>query len=97
MTAAGKQHEGATLREPVVVAEFWANRAGESVRIQFREYEGTALVDVRRHYTAKDGVLRPTQKGLSITIRRLPDLARAIAKAERKARALGLIKPEGQS
>lgn len=84
------------LAEPVIVSEFWANRRGESVRISLREYEGIALVDVRRHYTAKDGVLRPTKKGLSIAIRRLPDLNAALAKAEQKARELGLIKPAGE-
>jgi hypothetical protein len=74
-----------------------ANRRGEAVRVQLREFEGIALVDVRRHYTAKDGVLRPTNKGLSITIRKLPALAQALAAALQKARELGLIPPaEGQ-
>ncbi len=49
------------LSEPVMVAEFWANRRGESVRVQLREYEGRALVDVRKHFTAEDGKLQPTR------------------------------------
>jgi len=77
---------------PVIVAEFWANRRGESIRVQFYEFEGTTLLDIRKHYTAADGVLRPTRKGLSVTIRRLPDLAKAIVKAERMAHELGLLK-----
>jgi Transcriptional Coactivator p15 (PC4) len=79
------------LSEPVIVAEFWANRRGESVRVQLREFEGHALVDVRRHFTAADGVLRPTKKGLSLAIPRLPDLAKAINQAVTKARELGLL------
>lgn len=85
------------LAEPIIVAEFWCNRRGEAVRVQLREYEGVAILDLRRHYTASDGVLRPTKKGLSIAIRKLPDLVSAINKAEQKARALGLIKPAGQA
>ena len=81
----------ATLSEPIVVAEFWANRGGESVRIQLRDYEGQALVDVRRYYTGAEGRLLPTGKGVAISVRKLPDLAAAITKAERKARELGLL------
>jgi Transcriptional Coactivator p15 (PC4) len=83
-----------SLAEPIIVAEFWANRRGESIRVQLREFEGIAILDVRKHYTAADGVLRPTKKGLSLVIRRLPDLAAAIAKAERQARELGLLGQE---
>jgi hypothetical protein len=84
------------VSEPITVAEFWANRRGEAVRISLREFEGIALVDLRKYYTGREGKLLPTKKGLSVAIRRLPDLAAAIAKAEQKARELGLIKPAGQ-
>jgi len=87
---------GASLIEPVVVSEFWANRSGESVRVQLREYEGRALVDVRKHFTADNGKMQPTKKGLSIAIARLPDLAVAINKALRKAIELGLIADKGR-
>jgi hypothetical protein len=85
------------LPEPVIVAEFWANRRGESVRIQLREFEGLVLVDIRKHYTAADGRMLPTKKGLSIAIARLPDLARAIGKAVHKAQELGLLSGGGES
>jgi hypothetical protein len=80
-----------TLAEPVICSEFWANRRGETVRIQLREYQGIIIVDIRRHYTAADGKMLPTRKGISLVIARLPDLAKAIGQAERKARELGLI------
>lgn len=79
------------LSEPVIVAEFWANRRGEAVRIQLRRFEGRAILDLRKHYTAPDGVLRPTKKWLSLVVTRLPDLAIAIGKALEQARELGLI------
>jgi hypothetical protein len=79
------------LPEPVIISEFWANRRGESVRVQLSEFEGRVLVDVRRHYTDKEGKLRPTRKGISIAVTRLTELAGAINQAVAKARELGLI------
>lgn len=81
-----------TLAEPVICSEFWANRRGESVRIQLREFQGITIVDIRRHYTAANGKTLPTKKGIALAIARLPDLARAIAKAVNKAEELGLIR-----
>jgi hypothetical protein len=80
-----------TLPEPIVCDEFWRNRRGESVRVQLREYEGQLLVDLRVHYL-RDGKLVPTQKGLSIVARKLPELALAVAKALKRARELGLLR-----
>jgi hypothetical protein len=83
-----------TLAEPIVCAEFWRNRRGESVRIQLRQYEGQLLVDLRVHYTAADGTMRPTAKGLSIVLRKLPDLLTGVRKAAAKAHELGLLDEE---
>jgi hypothetical protein len=58
------------LAEPVIVAEFWANRRGESIRVQLSEFKGRALIDVRKYFTAKDGTLKPTKKGFAIAVAR---------------------------
>lgn len=87
---------GTSLTEPIVVSEFWANRSGKSVRVQLHKYEGCTLVDVRKHFTADDGKMQPTKKGLSIAVARLPDLAKAINHAVDKARELGLIADKGR-
>jgi hypothetical protein len=79
------------LNPAVVVSQFWANRQGESIHIQLLEFEGHALIDLRKYFTDKDGKLLPTRKGLSLVVARLPDLAAAINKAVRKATELGLI------
>jgi hypothetical protein len=84
-----------TLPEPVEVHKFWANRRGEAVVVALREYEGTLIIDLRRHYTAADGKLRPTSKGLALAIAKLPELASAVAKALAEARARGLIREAG--
>jgi hypothetical protein len=83
--------------EPIVVAEFWANRNGEAVRVQLKEFSGRPLLDVRKFFTDPNGKLVPTKKGLAIAIARLPDLARAIGKAVHKAQELGLIPGGGES
>jgi hypothetical protein len=80
-----------SLSEPVIVSEFWANRRGETIRVQFREFEGRALIDLRKHFTDKTGKLQATKKGLALVIARLPQLAAAINEALAKAHALGLI------
>jgi hypothetical protein len=83
------------LAEPVEIAKFWKNRCGEAVIVQLCEYEGRVLADARVNFTNQEGKLQPTGKGISISVHRLPELVAALAKAERKARELGLIKGEG--
>jgi hypothetical protein len=79
------------IPEPVIVSDFWANRRGESVRVQLREFEGRPLIDVRKHFTNGEGKLQATKKGLALAIARLPELAAAINQALAKARTLGLL------
>lgn len=80
-----------SLPVPEKVAEFWRNRGGESVRIELREFEGRVVADVRIYFADGKGVLRPSKKGVCLTIHKLPELARGITKALTRARELGLI------
>jgi hypothetical protein len=86
--------QAVTLPEPVRVAEFWKNRRGESIRATLATYEGRNYFDLRQHCTAHDGKMQPTQKGINVAVLRLPELARAVAKALATARELGLIDGE---
>jgi hypothetical protein len=86
----------APLAEPVEIAKFWKNRRrAESVHVTLSEYEGHALINVRIYSTGSDGIDRPTTKGIALSVRKLPELASALAKAETKARELGLIDVQG--
>ena len=70
------------LDDAIIVAEFWANRRGEAVRIQIRTYEGRRVIDLRKYFNDKaSGQLRPTRKGLTLALTKLPDLAHGINKA----------------
>jgi hypothetical protein len=80
------------LTEPITVAEWWKNRRGESIRLTLSQVQGRSIVDLRTWFT-QDGKLKPG-KGFAAEIRHLPRLAAALAKAERKARELGLIEDE---
>jgi Transcriptional Coactivator p15 (PC4) len=85
----------ATLPEPIEIAKFWKNRRrNESVHVSMSEYEGHCLINVRVYATGTDGIDRPTPKGVAMGIRKLPELARALAKAEARARELGLLDGE---
>jgi hypothetical protein len=62
---------------------------GDAIRLVLNEYEGRNIFDLRTWFTA-DGKLKPG-KGFAAEVRHLPRLAAEIAKAEAKARELGLI------
>jgi hypothetical protein len=84
-----------TLTEPITIVKFWKNRRrNESVHVTLSEYEGRTLINVRTYSTGTDGIDRPTPKGIAMAIDKLPELARSLAKAEAKARALGLLEAE---
>jgi hypothetical protein len=84
-----------TLSEPVEIAKFWKNRRrSESVHVSLSEYEGHCLINVRVYLTGTDGIDRPTPKGVAMGIRKLPELAEALVKAEAQARLLGLLDGE---
>jgi hypothetical protein len=82
------------LAEPI--AKLWKSRNHtEHVRVELSEYEGHPLVNVRIWQTGSDGIDRPTVKGIAMAVRKLPELAHALVKAETRARELGLIGDEG--
>lgn len=81
-----------SLTEPTIIAEWWENRRGQSIRLALNTYEGRNVFDLRTWFT-DDGRLKPG-KGFACEVRHLPRLAAELAKAEAKARELGLIEGE---
>jgi Transcriptional Coactivator p15 (PC4) len=81
-----------TLPEPVPIAKFWKSRnRTEHVRVDLSEYQGRPLINVRVWQTGSDGIDRPTKRGIAMAVRNLPELVRALVKAEAKARELNLV------
>jgi hypothetical protein len=80
------------LSEPITIAKISKNRnRTESVHIGFSSYEGHNLINVRIYAAGTDGVDRPTVKGISMSVRKLPALTVALLKAEDRAREIGLL------
>jgi hypothetical protein len=83
-----------TLPEPLKVDSFWRNRRHEAVVSTLSTFEGRNIFDVRIH-AMKEGRLVPTARGVAVVVLRLPDLHKAITKALRQARELGLLPDAG--
>jgi hypothetical protein len=79
-----------TLSEPITIAQWWKNRSGASIRISLLGWEGHTLIDVRSWHSSSEGKLVPG-KGFAASVKHLPRLATALAKAVAKATELGLI------
>jgi hypothetical protein len=86
----------APLAESIEIGKFWKNRRRDTaIVVSLSSYEGHNLISVREHFTGQDGCMRPTTKGLSMVVRRLPELSNTIRKALEKARELNLLPEEG--
>jgi hypothetical protein len=80
------------LAEAIEVAKIWKSRRRDiAIVISLAPFEGKTIFDIRQHAIGSDGCMRPTQKGLALVVRRLPEIAEAIGKALTVARARGLI------
>lgn len=90
------QHGAQRPKLDEAIARFWKSPRNriEHVRVDLSEYQGHPLINVRVWQTGSDGIDRPTTKGIAIAVRKLPELMRALAKAEIKARELGLLDDE---
>ena len=70
--------------------------ATETVHIDISEFGGHDLVDIRiwANYKSAAQPKRPTKKGVSLNIEKLPELIYALEKAQLRAREAGLLKDE---
>lgn len=74
-----------------LITAFDKNKA-EEVRIELSEFNGHNLVAARVWATSRaDGTRVPTRKGITLNIRRLPELIGGLQEAEREARKAGLL------
>jgi hypothetical protein len=83
------------LPEPIEVAKISKNRRRDKVIVvSLSTYEQTEIINVREHFVGADGIMRPTTKGVAMSVKRLPELSAALCKALVKARELGLIEAD---
>lgn len=74
----------------IIIAE-WPKNGRETMRVRLDSFKDQAVIDCRAWYPGNDGRLRPGRGGLTVSIRHLPSLANALAKAMETAIAAGLI------
>jgi Transcriptional Coactivator p15 (PC4) len=74
----------------IIIAE-WRKNSREILRVRFDSYKGHAVICVRAWYADNDGILKPGRGGLTVSVRHLPALASALAKAIEMANATGLL------
>jgi hypothetical protein len=80
------------IPEPIEICKFWKNRRRDTaIVIALSSYKEHNLVSVREHVIGTDGCMRPTTRGTSLVVRRLPELSAALCKALKRARELGLL------
>jgi hypothetical protein len=60
-------------------------------RVAISRFAGRDVIDVRIWWRRPNGEHGATKRGLTVDVCQLPALARALVKAKRKARKLGLI------
>jgi hypothetical protein len=65
----------------------------ERVRVALDTYRDTRLIDLRIvvDLSGSSGIDAPTKKGISLRVEFLPELRRALAEAEARAREMGWI------
>ena len=83
----------ATIVFPLVIAE-WDRNAREVIRVALDHYQGRHTVNFRVWYHDGD-VLKPGKSGITLSVKHLPAMADAMAKALAAARELGLLVDDG--
>jgi hypothetical protein len=80
------------LAEPRVVFQVWKGRQrSECIRLTLSRYKGKAIADLRVFFTTSSGHMQPTKKGIAFGVAKLPELRKALEKAEATAIDLDLI------
>jgi hypothetical protein len=75
----------------ILIATLDKNKDSE-IRVALSEYRGQQLVDIRTFLAFTEAkVPMATKKGISLGVRHLPALVKALKAAEMMARELGLI------
>jgi hypothetical protein len=83
---------GAPLLPEPIEWRLWKNRQRrDAIVVSLSTYEGRTIAGIRLYTTGQDGCMRPTTKGVSVLVARLPELAAAVRKALSKAQELGLL------
>ena len=82
------------MNAEIIIAE-WPKNSRETLRVRIDSFKDQAVICCRSWYPASDGSMKPGRGGLTVSIRHLPALASALAKAVETASASGLLTARG--
>lgn len=74
---------------PIVIAE-WERNAREVVRVSLDSYRGSYTIDIRVWWLS-GRELKPGKTGITLGIRNLDQLAKAVVDARERASEIGLV------
>ncbi len=80
-------------RDPITVAQWKRNRR-ERIRITLDQYRGGNVVSIWTFWTGEDGKEHAGRQGISLDVSHTPKLAKALKRAERRAKKMGLLDEE---
>jgi hypothetical protein len=77
----------------VHIAVFWKSPRNrrEAIQVSLKQYQGHPYLDARVYASDVGGRMVPTQRGIAVGVKTLPQFAKAIGDGYRKAVQLGLI------
>jgi hypothetical protein len=82
----------APLTEPIEIAKWWKTRRRDiAIVVSLSSYEGVNIVNVREYFTDQAGCMKPSTRGLAMSVRNLPEFSKALRRALERARGLDLI------
>ena len=73
-----------------VIAE-WPKNSRETLRVRLDEFQGQLVIDVRTWYADAAGKLKAGSGGLTVSVKHLPHLAKALGDALIAAKAHGML------
>jgi hypothetical protein len=78
-------------KSPLTKAKAVRNTRGERVRVRLQKFKGKDQVDIRAWYRADDNELKPSPRGIRLSVDQLPRFARILGRKCRLAHTRGLI------
>jgi hypothetical protein len=87
----GRNSDQPETNSDLKVIDEWPLNGRERLRVTLELYRGVWLINLRKWFEADDGGLRPSKRGIAVSIRHLPQLAEAITHAVSIARHRGMI------
>ena len=86
----------AAVALPIVLAQ-WPRGEREVIRVTLTKYRGRISIDIRLWFLVEGGEPRPSRRGISLRLKEISDIRKALRRAQKTAVELGLFEQETKS